>query len=171
MLPVLFIVAAAVAATFLLFVVLPRLRLGPGGGARTVAVVAMPPSLPPGARPRSGMVCPACAAEYPEGLKFCPNDARALVPAGEPGGARLDERSLKCPICRRSFEDNKRFCPYDAEELIAANAASSLAERDERRLLPPIPHSMAKICPNCAQRYEADATFCGRDGSELVTVN
>jgi hypothetical protein len=171
MLAVLFIVAAAVAATFLLFVVLPRLRLGPGSPHRQPPVQAIAPVAPAAARVRSGLICPACAAEYPDGLKYCPNDARSLVPVSDPAASRLDERSMKCPICRRSFEDNKRFCPYDAEELVAANIASNLTDREGRRLLPPIPHSMIKICPHCGQRYESDATFCGRDGSELVNVN
>ncbi|HET6279701.1 MAG TPA: hypothetical protein VFH73_01995 [Polyangia bacterium] len=171
MLAVLFIVAAAVAATFLLFVVLPRLRLGPGNQLRqppVLPVVAAPAAVP---RTRSGLICPACGSEYPDGLKYCPNDARSLVPVSDPVASRLDERSMKCPICRRSFEDNKRFCPYDTEELVAANIASNLSDPEGRRLLPPIPHSMVKICPHCGQRYEGDATFCGRDGSELVNVN
>src|ERR1700712_4172677 len=102
---VLFIVVAALALSLIAYLVVPRLRVG---------VRAIPARAPDS--PRSGrapeLVCPTCGREYPAGLKYCPTDARALVPTASgtgpaPGG-------LTCPVCRRSFDGSKKFCPYDA---------------------------------------------------------
>jgi predicted amidophosphoribosyltransferase len=113
----------------------------------------------------SGLVCPACKRAFALGLKYCPHDARALVPAGDPA-VRSMAPGVTCPTCKRSFDSNKKFCPYDAEELVPVALASASA-----RAAGALPRVLGKICPHCAQRYESEATFCGRDGSELVSVN
>jgi predicted amidophosphoribosyltransferase len=174
---VLFVVVAALALTLIGYLVRPRL-----GRRREVAGVSgVPAALPAAAAPASapampdqaraaavggpGLVCPACRREYAVGLKYCPHDARALVPAGDLAILR-SASSMTCPGCKRSFEANKKFCPYDAEELVPVGLAMAGAH-----VAAGIPRVLGKICPHCAQRYESEATFCGRDGSELVSVN
>jgi hypothetical protein len=127
-----------------------------GGGALAVA-----------ATPSAKVGCPACRREYPPGLRFCPHDARRLVPSAE-----MAERSRiagsVCPRCRRAYEPGIRYCPHDAEELIAA----PLWEATRGRKQDPTPTGvLAKICPRCAGRYDLATTFCGKDGAELMTIN
>jgi hypothetical protein len=170
---VLFVVVATLALSLVTYLVFTRLRAGrrldpssdpaaisgrSGAASNSAARVPPPPRL----------ICPACRREYPDGLKYCPADARALVPAGDPA-VRSHVGGLTCPLCKRSFEGNKKFCPYDAEELIATALATARMARGAGPAM--LPHAMGKICPHCAQRYESEATFCGRDGSELVSVN
>jgi len=161
---VLFVVVAALAVTLLGHTLRSQLsrRRAPAPAKETPAAPPEPP------RPvvTAGVICPACRREYPLGLKYCPHDARALVPAGDSGVRAPAGGGVICPACKRSFDASKKFCPYDAEELmplaLASGGAGALA-------LPRM--ILGKICPHCAQRYESDATFCGRDGSELVSVN
>jgi len=120
----------------------------------------------PRAGASAGLVCPACRRAFALGLKYCPHDARALVPAGDPA-VRTMAPGVTCPTCKRSFDSNKKFCPYDAEELVPL----ALAGGPGGRAAGALPRVLGKICPHCAQRYESEATFCGRDGSELVSVN
>src|SRR5262245_2479205 len=120
---------------------------------------------PPRAPASAGLLCPACRRAFPLGLKYCPHDARALVPAGDPA-VRSMAPGVTCPTCRRSFDSNKKFCPYDAEELVPIALTTP-----DARAMAVMPRVLGKICPHCAQRDESEATFCGRDGSELVSVN
>jgi len=160
---VLFIVVAALALSLVAYLVIPRLRTG----VRVPAPRAPEPA--PRAVASTEMICPTCGREYPAGLKFCPADARPLVPsANAQGGAGV---GLACPVCKRSFDGGKRFCPYDAEELAPVTAPMA-ARRTPRAAGPPgLAHVLGKICPHCSKRYESEATFCGRDGAELVSIN
>jgi predicted amidophosphoribosyltransferase len=160
---VLFIVVAALALSLVAYLVIPRLRAGGRVPAPRPAAEAVP-------RPVSAteMVCPTCGREYPAGLKYCPADARPLVPSANAVGTVAV--GLACPVCKRAFDGGKKFCPYDAEELV--QAANAPARRSVRPGGPPgLAHVLGKICPHCSKRYESDATFCGRDGSELVPIN
>jgi hypothetical protein len=175
---VLFGVVAALSLALLGYLLRSRVLKRAGGAgrperaAREAAGVPGAASREPARAPApAGVVCPACRREYALGLKYCPHDARALVPAGDPA-VRSMAPGVTCPTCKRSFDANKKFCPYDAEELVpvalagaaAAAVAAAHASGAHTRVL-------GKICPHCAQRYESEATFCGRDGSELVSVN
>jgi hypothetical protein len=113
------------------------------------------------------LACPSCRREYDGGLRFCPRDARALVPAAElaEGGRGAGSR---CPRCRRSFEPGLRYCPYDAAELVPAGVYQ--ATRDEEQAETPS-GVMGRICPRCRRTYDLVASFCGRDGSELAVIN
>ena len=111
------------------------------------------------------LVCPACHRDYAPGLRFCPHDARDLVPATDPI-ARAAGAGATCPTCRRSFDAGKKFCAFDGEELVPLPVAIGAAPGEGV-----FAGSLGKICPNCSRRYESDATFCGRDGAELVSVN
>ena len=160
---VLFIVVAALALSLVAYLVIPRLR----AAGRSPA----PRAPEPAPRPVSAteMVCPTCGREYPAGLKYCPADARPLVPSANAAGATA-AGGLACPVCKRAFDGGKKFCPYDAEELV--QAAPSPARRAPRAGgTPGLAHVLGKICPHCSKRYESEATFCGRDGSELVPIN
>ena len=160
---VLFIVVAALALSLVAYLVIPRLRTG------VRAPMPRAPEPAPRAVAATEMICPTCGREYPAGLKFCPADARPLVPsANAQGGAGV---GLACPVCKRSFDGGKRFCPYDAEELAPVTAPMA-ARRTPRAAGPPgLAHVLGKICPHCSKRYESEATFCGRDGAELVSIN
>jgi predicted amidophosphoribosyltransferase len=160
---VLFIVVAALALSLVAYLVIPRLRTG------VRPPVARAPEPAPRPVAANEMICPTCGREYPSGLKFCPADARPLVPsANAQGGAGV---GLVCPVCKRSFDGGKRFCPYDAEELAPVTSPMA-ARRNPRAAGPPgLAHVLGKICPHCSQRYESEATFCGRDGAELVSIN
>jgi uncharacterized protein YbaR (Trm112 family) len=161
---VLFIVVAALALSLVAYLVIPRLR---------PSVRAPAPRAPePAQRTASAteLVCPTCAREYPAGLKYCPADARPLVPSANAQGA--GGRGLACPVCKRSFDGGKRFCPYDAEELVVVSAPMTARRAPRAAGSPPgLAHVLGKICPHCSKRYESEATFCGRDGSELVSIN
>jgi hypothetical protein len=115
--------------------------------------------------PVQPMVCPACHRDYPPGLRFCPQDARTLVPVNDPA-ARPIGAGATCPICKRSFEAGKRFCSFDGEALVPLTLAIGVGEAGAH-----LPGVLGKICPNCSRRYDGEATFCGRDGEELVVVN
>ena len=157
---VLFIVVAALALSLVAYLVIPRLR---------VAARALPPRAAeprPREASRTEMICPTCGREYASGLKFCPADARPLVPSANAQGSAVT--GLACPVCKRSFDGGKKFCPYDAEELVQVGPP---AARRVRTGPPGLAHVLGKICPHCAKRYESEATFCGRDGSELVPIN
>src|SRR3954470_2409403 len=163
---VLFVVVAALALTLIAYLLRPRLTRKPQPARETPAAAPEQPRPAAAAAAPPGLVCPACRREYALGLKYCPHDARALVPAGDPAVHSMAP-GVTCRTCKRSFEANKKFCPYDAEELVPAALAMAGAGRPAAML----PRVLGKICPHCAQRYESDATFCGRDGSELVSVN
>jgi hypothetical protein len=126
-------------------------------------VGASPPALRAGV-----MVCPSCRREFSTSVRFCPADARPLVPAGE--AARHLGTGVSCPLCRRSFDAGTRFCPFDAEELIPLGMVSAMPP-PSRETPTTMAGVMGKICPTCGQKYELDATFCARDGAELVAVN
>ncbi|MFL5308609.1 MAG: hypothetical protein ACJ8F1_25575 [Polyangia bacterium] len=112
------------------------------------------------------LICPACHRDYPPGLRFCPQDARDLVPATDPI-ARASGTGATCPTCKRSYDAGKKFCAFDGEELVPLPVALGAADSAGAGL----GVGLGKICPNCSRRYESDATFCGRDGEELVPVN
>ena len=112
------------------------------------------------------LICPACHRDYPPGMRFCPQDARDLVPATDPS-ARAAGTGATCPTCKRSFDAGKKFCAFDGEELVPLPVALGAADSAGGGL----GVGLGKICPNCSRRYESDATFCGRDGEELVSVN
>ncbi len=118
-------------------------------------------------RGQGAMACPTCRGEYEAWLRFCPRDARALVPAAE-----LSERTRSagsiCPRCRRSFEPGLRYCPYDAADLVPA--ALYEATRDDGADGAPS-GVLGRICPRCRRRYDLVASFCGRDGCELAVIN
>lgn len=169
----LFVVIVALALALIGTIVRPQL----GGRRKRVRRVA--PQTAASARPEAGgvasagLVCPACLREYPDGLRFCPQDARELVPAGDSllrGLPSLSEPTAgaACPACRRSYDALKRFCPFDGEELAPLPLAAGAGIAPPREL---VAATLGKICPHCSRRYEGEATFCGRDGSELVTVN
>lgn len=162
---VLFVVVAALSLTLIGYLLRPRWVRRRGltrDPPAPVPVSSVPEPVRVSGPP--GLVCPACRREYALGLKYCSHDARALIPAGDPG-VRSMAPGMICPSCKRSFEANKKFCPYDAEELIPVPLAVAGARAAS------MPRILGKICPHCAQRYESEATFCGRDGSELVSVN
>lgn len=112
------------------------------------------------------LLCPACHRDYAPGLRFCPHDARDLVPVTDPA-ARAAGAGATCPTCKRSFDAGKKFCAFDGEELVPLPLA--LGGTDVAGVS--FGGGLGKICPNCSRRYESDATFCGRDGEELVSVN
>jgi predicted amidophosphoribosyltransferase len=159
---VLFIVVAALALSLVAYLVIPRLRAGGRAPAPR-----LPEASPRPVAPAAEMVCPTCGREYPAGLKYCPADARPLVPSANAVGSAAV--GLACPVCKRAFDGGKKFCPYDAEELV--QAASSQARRARAGGPPGLAHVLGKICPHCSKRYESEATFCGRDGAELVSIN
>ena len=112
----LFVVVAALALALIGYAVRPYLRAGrrpPRGEAARPRARARSSSAP---RPQA-MVCPACHREYAPGMKFCPHDARDLVPASDPA-ARAAGAGVACPTCRRSYDGGKRFCAFDGEELV-----------------------------------------------------
>src|ERR1700733_7238684 len=120
---VLFLVVAALASSVVVVVIRRRwaaARPAAGQGAKK------PPAGTPAktAAPATGQICPACGQQYPSGLRYCPHDARALVPVG---GAAIGGSTLgtQCPRCARLYEADKRFCPFDAEELVSASTAAS----------------------------------------------
>ena len=115
------------------------------------------------------LLCPACHRGYPPGLRFCPHDARDLVPATD-SAARSSSVGVTCPTCKRAFDAGKKFCAFDGEELVPLPVALGAVEGAAAAFGGSL-GSLGKICPNCSRRYESDATFCGRDGEELVPVN
>lgn len=163
----LFAVVAVLALALIAYAVRPHV----GARAHRAAVPGARPPEPSRAdfEPTSSrgpaLICPACHRDYAPGLRFCPHDARELVPATDPV-ARAAGTGATCPTCKRSFDAGKKFCAFDGEELVplpvalgGGHAGAGLAG------------GLGKICPNCSRRYESDATFCGRDGEELVSVN
>jgi uncharacterized protein YbaR (Trm112 family) len=121
----------------------------------------------PAARSLELVACPTCRREYEGGLRYCPRDARALVPAAELA-ERARSAGATCPRCRRSFDASLRYCPYDAADLVPAAVYD--ATRDD----PDDDDSsgrLGRICPRCRRRYDLVASFCGRDGSELAVLN
>ncbi len=160
---VLFIVVAALALSLVAYLVIPRLR------PSVRSPVPRAPDPAPRMASATEMVCPTCGREYPAGLKYCPADARPLVPSANAQGA--GGGGLVCPVCRRSFDGGKRFCPYDAEELAPVTAPATRRAPRAAGSPPGLAHVLGKICPHCSKRYESEATFCGRDGSELVSIN
>src|SRR5262245_37087884 len=132
---------------------------GGGGGAAGAIVLQT--------RTQGPMACPSCRREFEAGVKFCPQDARRLVPAAE-----IVERSRAsgsvCPRCKRAYDAGVRFCAHDAEELVPA----ALWETTHGKKAHVSPTGIiAKLCPQCQQRYDLAMSFCTRDGTELVTVN
>ena len=165
----LFVVVAALAVVLIAYAVRPHLRLGrqvKPGSTRPEAPAAVPAELgvtDPSTR-GPALICPACHRDYPPGLRFCPQDARDLVPATDPI-ARASGTGATCPTCKRSFDAGRKFCAFDGEELVPLPVALGGADRAGGGL----GVGLGKICPNCSRRYESDATFCGRDGEELVS--
>jgi hypothetical protein len=116
------------------------------------------------------MSCPSCRRDFDAGIRFCPHDARKLVPKTEllRSADLLRATGSVCPRCRRAYEAGVRACPHDAEDLIPIGVWE--ATRGRRPFQPPT-GVVAKICPQCAGRYDLASTFCVRDGVELVTIN
>jgi hypothetical protein len=114
--------------------------------------------------------CPTCRRRYESPLKYCPRDARPLVPASE-----LDrvKSGGVCPGCRRAFDPAVRFCPHDAAELVPLSIyqATHAGEAADEEPEPGSGDCAGKICPECRSRHELAAMFCGVDGSELVAIN
>jgi hypothetical protein len=162
----LFVIVAVLAVALIAYAVRPHLKARraesrPGGLPETAQGDAE-------AQPRGpALVCPACHRDYAPGLRFCPHDARDLIPATDPI-ARGGGAGVTCPTCKRSFEAGRKFCAFDGEELVPLPVAIGAAAGDAAAAFA---GSFGKICPSCSRRYESDATFCGRDGSELVSVN
>ena len=163
----LFAAVALLAVTLIGYAVRPYLRakrrpLDPG-------VTGDDPQAPLELAPRpQAMVCPACHRDYAANLRFCPHDARDLVPASDPA-ARAAGAGSTCPTCKRSYDAGKRFCAFDGEELVPLPLAMAMG--DPAVAAAAFASGLGKICPNCSRRYESEATFCGRDGEELVPVN
>ncbi len=160
-----FVVVAVLAVALIAYAVRPHLGSRgepksvdqpPPAGAQVEAATSRGPAL----------LCPACHRDYAPGLRYCPHDARDLVPAGDPA-ARTAGAGVTCPTCKRSFDAGKKFCAFDGEELVPLPVAMGAVEGAAAAF----GGSLGKICPNCSRRYESDATFCGRDGEELVSVN
>jgi predicted amidophosphoribosyltransferase len=110
--------------------------------------------------------CPTCGQEYDGSLRFCPADARPLVPESEL--AKLAGKSALCTACGRSFERGVPRCPNDGTEL----TPQSLYEATRGR--PSVLHPTGitgRICPLCRRRYDLAARFCPVDGAELATIN
>jgi hypothetical protein len=165
----LFAAVAALALTLIGYAVLPylRARRRPGVAAPGVATAELSPA-PRELAPRpQAMVCPACHRDYAPGLRFCPHDARDLVPASDPA-ARAAGSGSTCPTCKRSYDAAKKFCAFDGEELVPLPLAMGAGDPVAAVAFA---GGLGKICPNCSRRYESEATFCGRDGEELVPVN
>jgi hypothetical protein len=162
----LFAAVAALALTLIGFAVRPYLqaRRRATGGEALAELPSVPRELAP--RPQA-MVCPACHRDYAPGLRFCPHDARDLVPASDPA-ARAAGAGSTCPTCKRSYDAAKKFCAFDGEELVPLPLAMGAGDP---AVAVAFAGGMGKICPNCSRRYESEATFCGRDGEELVPVN
>jgi predicted amidophosphoribosyltransferase len=162
----LFAAVAALALTLIGYAVRPYLRARHRPPAREAFADA--PGAPMAPAPRAqAMVCPACHRDYAPGLRFCPQDARDLVPASDPA-ARAAGAGSTCPSCKRSYDAAKRFCAFDGEELVPLPLAMGAGDPVGAAVFA---GGLGKICPNCSRRYESEATFCGRDGEELVPVN
>lgn len=131
---------------------------GAGASAETVAVAAMP---------QGPMACPSCRREFEASVRFCPHDARKLMPASD-----IVERSRAsgsvCPRCRRAYDAGVRFCPHDAEELVPVSLWEATHGKEQQVVPSGI---LAKLCPQCGMRYDLVSTFCAKDGAELVTIN
>jgi hypothetical protein len=162
----LFAAVAALALTLIGYVVRPYLRAKRRPTANEAFDDAPPPAREAAPRPQA-MVCPACHRDFAPGLRFCPHDARDLVPASDPA-ARATGAGSTCPSCKRSYDAGKKFCAFDGEELVPLPLAMGAGDPVGAVAFA---GGMGKICPNCSRRYESDATFCGRDGEELVPVN
>jgi uncharacterized Zn-finger protein len=162
----LFAAVAALALTLIGYAVRPYLRAKrrPSDREAVADVPRVPLELAP--RPQA-MVCPACHRDYAPGLRFCPHDARDLVPASDPA-ARAGGAGSTCPTCKRSYDAGKKFCAFDGEELVPLPLAMGAGDP---AVAVAFASGLGKICPNCSRRYESEATFCGRDGEELVPVN
>ncbi|HVV17109.1 MAG TPA: hypothetical protein VHH90_07880 [Polyangia bacterium] len=165
----LFVVVAVLAVVLIGYAVRPHLR-----SRGLIRPAARDPRAPAPAEPGAieattrgpALICPACHRDYPPGLRFCPQDARELIPATDPM-ARASGTGATCPTCKRSFEAGRRFCAFDGEELVPLPVALGAPDSGGGRF----GVGLGKICPNCSRRYGSDATFCGRDGEELVSVN
>jgi predicted amidophosphoribosyltransferase len=164
----LFAAVAVLALTLIGYAVRPYLRAKrrTTGGVATAELSAVPRDLAPRSQ---AMVCPACHGDYAPGLRFCPHDARDLVPASDPA-ARAAGAGSTCPSCRRSYDAGKKFCAFDGEELVPLSLAMGVGD-PAGAVAVAFAGGLGKICPNCSRRYESEATFCGRDGEELVPVN
>ena len=162
----LFVVVAILAVALIAYAVRPHLRDRRAGQPIERAPAPPRADLDPTSARGPGLICPACHRDYPPGLRFCPHDARDLVPATD-AAARAAGAGATCPTCKRSFDAGKRFCAFDGEELVPLPVALGVTETAAVAF----GGGLGKICPNCSRRYESDATFCGRDGEELVSVN
>src|SRR5437879_2982916 len=94
---VLFLVVAALSVTVFVVVVRRRWPAARAGQAARPSEKGVRPARRPPASPapaisvapigaaaaaESGQLCPACGKQFPAGLRYCPHDGRALVPAG-----------------------------------------------------------------------------------------
>ncbi len=162
----LFIVVAVLALALIAYALRPHFRGRPESQPAARPPEPVRASFEPTSSRGPGLICPACHRDYAPGLRFCPHDARELVPVTDPV-ARASGTGSTCPTCKRSFDAGKKFCAFDGEELVPLPLA--LGGSDAAGLA--LGGGLGKICPNCSRRYESDATFCGRDGEELVPVN
>jgi hypothetical protein len=164
----LFAAVAALALTLIGYAVRPYLRAKGRRSAHGANADAIAQRAPMELAPRpQAMICPACHRDYAPGLRFCPHDARELLPASDPA-ARAAGAGSTCPTCKRSYDAGKKFCAFDGEELVPLPLAMGTGDPAAAVAFA---GGLGKICPNCSRRYESDATFCGRDGEELVPVN
>jgi len=163
----LFVVVAVLALVLIRYALRPYLEERHAGKpAERPPAPAARADVEPASSRGPGLICPACHRDYAPGLRFCPQDARELVPVTDPI-ARVAGTGATCPTCKRSFDAGKKFCAFDGEELVPLPVALGGAGPAGAGLA----GGLGKICPNCSRRYESDATFCGRDGEELVPVN
>lgn len=119
------------------------------------------------ASPHGPVACPACRREFSPNVRFCPYDARRVVPLGELGERSRIAGSI-CPRCRRGYEAGVRTCVHDSEELIASPIWEVTHGRQPELTSTGV---TAKICPQCTGRYDLATRFCTRDGVELMTIN
>src|ERR1700722_14298614 len=146
----LFAAVAALALTLIGYAVRPSLRGKRGPSAREGMPAA--PGVPIEPAPRAqAMVCPACHRDYAPGLRFCPHDARDLIPASDPA-ARAAGAGSTCPTCRRSYDAGKKFCAFEAEALVPLPLAMGAGD-PAGAVAVAFAGGLGKICPNCSRRY------------------
>jgi len=133
---------------------LPRLRAESSG---MMAVVASD----------ERVACPTCGQEFDASLRFCPADARGLVPLADVA-ERAREGSSACVTCNRAFEMGVRYCPHDASELVPI--AVYEATRGKVGHLAAVGVT-GRICPECRRQLDLAARFCPYDGAELVNLH
>jgi hypothetical protein len=113
------------------------------------------------------VACPTCGQEYDAALRYCPADARELVPVTEVA-QRARDGSAACVTCHRAFEQGVRYCPHDASELVPI--AVYEATRGKVGYLAPTGEAL-RVCPQCQRHCDWSARFCPHDGTELSVLH